>query len=88
MANIQSQIKRNRQDAKRRERNKARRTRVKNRIRAFREAVDAGDVDAAREAFREATSALDRAASKGVLHANKAARKKSRMARDLAALTE
>lgn len=86
MANLQSQIKRIRQDEKRRQRNQVRRTHFKSRLRAFRQAVEAGDGQAAREAFREASSALDRAAGKGVIHDNKAARHKSRMARDLKAM--
>lgn len=86
MANIQSQIKRNRQNEKRRQVNQARRTRIKTRLRTFRRAVESEDVEAAEEAFREAMSALDRAAGKGVIHANKAARHKSRMTRDLEAL--
>lgn len=86
MANIKSQIKRNRQSLDRRARNKAVRTRVRTRIRRFRAAVDQGDRDAATAALAEASRQLDKAASKGVLHRNRAADKKSRLAKELARL--
>ncbi len=87
MANLQSQKKRIRQDERRHKRNQAHRTRARGRVKEFQQAVADGDEEAAREAFRAASSALDRAASKGVIHDNKAARKKSRMARDLRTVT-
>ncbi len=86
MANIKSQIKRNRQNEVAHERNKAVRSRLKTRIKHFRVAAEAGDKDAASVAYHEAARELDKAATKGVIHANNAANKKSRMARRLASL--
>lgn len=86
MANIKSQIKRNRQNEKARVRNKAVRSELKTDLKRFRTAIEAGDKDAASSAFVTATKALDQAASKNVLHANNAANKKSRMAKKLQAL--
>jgi small subunit ribosomal protein S20 len=83
MANIKSQIKRNRQNEERRQRNKATRSALKTRIKRFDETVGSGDADAAQQAFRDATKALDKAAAKGVLHKNTAANKKSRLAKRL-----
>ncbi len=86
MANIQSQMKRNRQNETRRDRNKRVRSALKTDVRRFRDAVTAGDKDAATEAFQVASRALDKAASKGVLHRNTAANRKSGMAKQLASL--
>ncbi len=86
MANIKSQIKRNRQNVKERARNKVVRTRTKSAVRNFEAAVEAGDKAAAEDAYREATSALDKAAGKNIIHTNAAARRKSRLARKLADL--
>jgi small subunit ribosomal protein S20 len=86
MANIQSQIKRNRQNERRRARNKTVRSEVKTRLRNFRLAVDAGDRERAEEAFRLAARKLDKAAEKGVVHRNFAAHRKAKMARRLADL--
>jgi small subunit ribosomal protein S20 len=83
MANIKSQIKRNRQALRRRLRNKGVRSELKTKVRRFEEAVEAGDKSAAEEALREAVRAYDKAAAKGVVHANKAANKKSRLTRRL-----
>lgn len=83
MANIASQIKRNRQNAKRHERNKAVRSEIHTRTRRAVEAVTEGSDDAA-EAVREAIRRIDTAAAKGVLHKNTAARRKSRLAKRLA----
>ena len=83
MANIKSQIKRNRQNESRRVRNKAIKSELKTYLRKFREAADAGDLDAAQEAYRVAARRLDKAVSKGVVHGNFAANKKSRMAHRL-----
>ena len=77
MANIKSQIKRNRQNEARRQRNKAVKSSLKTHVRKFREAADAGDVDRAAEAMRTACRELDKAASKGVIHKNQAANRKS-----------
>jgi len=80
VANIKSQIKRNRTNEKARQRNKAVRSALKTAVRKFREAAAAGDTEKAGVAFRDASRALDKAASKGVIHANAAANKKSAMA--------
>ena len=77
MANIKSQIKRNRTNEKARLRNKSVRSSVKTTIRKFHEAVAAGENDKAREYARQASRQLDKAASKGVLHRNNAANRKS-----------
>lgn len=86
MANSQSQIKRNRQNERRRVRNKAVRTHLRTVKKRVLEAVEAGDAGAAQEAYREAAREFDRAASRGVIHANKAANNKSRLARRVAAI--
>ena len=80
MANIKSQIKRIRTNEKARLRNKSVKSSLKTAVRRFREAADAGDRDAAVTAMRTAAQQLDKAASKGVIHANQAANKKSAMA--------
>ena len=85
MANIKSQIKRNRQNEVRRERNKSTRSALKTKIKRFTESLDSGDKAAAEESYREAARALDKAASKGVIHKNTAANKKSRLAKRLGA---
>jgi small subunit ribosomal protein S20 len=77
VANIKSQIKRNRTNEKARMRNKSVRSAVKTTIRRFHEAVAAGDADKAKEYARQAGRELDKAASKGVLHRNQAANRKS-----------
>ncbi len=81
MANIKSQIKRNRQNEKRRERNKAVKSSLKTSTKKVHVAVAQGDADATTVHQREAAQALDKAASKGVLHKRTAARKKSRLAK-------
>jgi small subunit ribosomal protein S20 len=83
MANIKSQIKRNRQSEAARQRNKATRSALKTRIKNLTQALEGGDKDAAAEAYREAARSLDKAASKGVIHKNTAANKKSRLAKRL-----
>jgi small subunit ribosomal protein S20 len=84
MANIKSQIKRNRQNEVQRQRNKAERSTLKTYVKKFLSTVDAGDQDAAQAAYRETAQAFDRAASKGIIHKNKAANVKSRLSRKLA----
>ena len=84
MANIKSQIKRNRQNEKRHQRNKAVKSALRTYVRKFREAADAGNVDGATEALRVACRQLDKAASKGVIHKNQAANRKSAIAKRLA----
>ncbi|WP_182523756.1 30S ribosomal protein S20 [Nocardioides dongkuii] len=86
MANIKSQIKRNKQNEKAHERNKAVKTGLKSAVRKFRELAEAGDKDAAVVAARDAAKKLDKAASKGVIHKNQAANRKSAIARKSAAL--
>lgn len=77
MANIKSQIKRNKQNEVAHERNKSVKSAVKTAVRKAREAVAAGDKVAAVSAAADATRALDKAVSKGVLHKNQAANRKS-----------
>jgi small subunit ribosomal protein S20 len=86
VANIKSQIKRNKQNEKARVRNKAVKSSLRTSVRKFREAAQASDVDAATEAMRAACRQLDRAASKGVIHKNQAANRKSALARRAAEL--
>ncbi|HVM00572.1 MAG TPA: 30S ribosomal protein S20 [Egibacteraceae bacterium] len=86
MANIASQIKRNRQNEVRRQRNKAMRSALKTHLKQFRTAVDDGDRTRAEERFVAASRQLDRAAGKGVVHRNYAANHKSRMAKRLQSL--
>jgi small subunit ribosomal protein S20 len=88
VANIKSQIKRNRQNEKRRLRNKAVKSELKTSIRVFREAAEAGNTDEAVTAMRAACRRLDQAASKGVIHKNQAANRKSAIAKRAAALAK
>jgi len=81
VANIKSQIKRNKQNEKARLRNKAVKSELKTSVRKFREAADAGDAEAALTAMRAASMKLDKAASKGVIHKNQAANRKSAIAK-------
>jgi small subunit ribosomal protein S20 len=86
VANIKSQIKRNRQNEKRRLRNKSVKSSLKTAIRKFHEAADAGEIDKATVLMREASRKLDKAASKGVIHRNQAANRKSAIAKRLHSL--
>jgi small subunit ribosomal protein S20 len=79
VANIKSQIKRNKQNEKAHERNKAVKTGLKSAVRKFREAAEAGDA-------ATANRKLDKAASKGVIHKNQAANRKSSIAKKAASL--
>jgi small subunit ribosomal protein S20 len=81
MANIKSQIKRNKQNEKRAERNKAVRTALKTSTKKIRTAVDAGDAEEAMARQRENARALDKAVAKGIVHKRTAARRKSRLAK-------
>ena len=83
MANIKSQIKRNRQSEGRRVRNKAVRSSLKTRTKRFLQIAESGDAAATQEAYKEAARDLDKAAAKGIIHKNKAANQKSRLARRL-----
>ena len=86
MANIKSQIKRNKTNEKARLRNKAAKSSIKTAVRKTREAIEAGNVEKATAAVSDAGKMLDKAASKGVIHKNAAANKKSALARRVAAL--
>jgi small subunit ribosomal protein S20 len=83
VANIKSQIKRNRQNEKRRLRNKSVKSSLKTAIRKFNEASEAGNTEAAAELMRDASRKLDKAVSKGVIHKNQAANRKSAIAKRL-----
>jgi small subunit ribosomal protein S20 len=84
VANIKSQIKRNATNEKRRLRNKAVKSELKTVVRSFREAQSSGDAEQAEAALRAASRKLDKAVSKGVIHRNQAANRKSAMAKKLA----
>ena len=86
VANIKSQIKRIRTNEAARLRNKAVKSSLKTSVRKFREAANAGDRDAALDALKTASRQLDKATSKGVIHANQAANRKSAMAKRAASL--
>lgn len=86
MANIKSQIKRIGTNKKAQERNKAVKSEVRTAIRATRTAIAAGDKEAATTSLVLASKKLDKAASKGVIHKNQAANKKSAIAKQVAAL--
>ena len=86
MANIKSQIKRNRTNEVARLRNKAVKSELKTHVRRAREAVAAGDKEAATTALRSAATKLDKAVSKGVIHGNQAANRKSALAKAVAGL--
>ncbi len=87
MANIKSQLKRIKTNEKARQRNVAVKSALKTAVRRFRTAADAGDAAAATTALQTASKALDKAASKGVIHKNQAANRKSGMAKRLADLS-
>jgi small subunit ribosomal protein S20 len=86
MANIKSQIKRIGTNKKAQERNKAVRSEVKTAVRVTREAIAAGDAAKAQAALAVASKKLDKATSKGVIHANNAANRKSAIAKAVAGL--
>ena len=86
VANIKSQIKRIGTNTKANERNKAVKSEVKTAVRAARTAIVAGDKDKASAALVVASTKLDKAVSKGVLHKNNAANRKSAIAKSVAAL--
>jgi small subunit ribosomal protein S20 len=83
MANIKSQIKRNRQNEQRRVRNRSGRSFLRTKVKRFEQALEGGDANEARNAYHVVARELDRAASKGIIHRNKAANKKSRLAKRL-----
>ena len=86
MANHFSALKRARQSEKRSNRNRINRSRLRGELRRVKEALGAGNKDAAATTYRETVSALDKAIQKGVLHENTAARYKSRLAARLNAM--
>ena len=83
MANIKSQQKRNRTNERNRLRNKSVKSALRTAVRAFREAAEAGEKDKAAELLVSTSRRLDKAASKGVIHKNQAANKKSALAHAL-----
>ncbi|GAC1372992.1 MAG: 30S ribosomal protein S20 [Actinomycetota bacterium] len=85
MANIKSQIKRNRTNEERRQGNRSVRSALRTYTKRVQLALDAGNLDEAETALRRASREIDVAASKGVIHANSAGNKKSALARRLAA---
>jgi small subunit ribosomal protein S20 len=87
VANIKSQIKRNRQNEKARLRNKSVKSSLKTVIRKLNEASVAGNTETATTLLRDASRQLDKAASKGVIHKNQAANRKSAIAKRIAALS-
>jgi small subunit ribosomal protein S20 len=86
LANIKSAIKRNKQNEKKRVRNRIYRGTARTFVARARKAITTKDVEAAKAATLAAISALDKAAQKGVIHKNNAARRKSRLAKQLATL--
>ena len=86
MANIKSQIKRIKTNRASTERNKAVKSELRTWMRKFREALASGDAEASSAALAAASRKLDKAAGKGVIHANQAANKTSAMAKKVAAL--
>jgi small subunit ribosomal protein S20 len=83
LANTKSAIKRLRSAERRRLRNRVYRVGARTAVKKARQAMDRGDPEQAREAVRAAASALDKAAEKGIIHKNNAARRKSRLMRQL-----
>ena len=86
MANIKSQIKRNLTNAKRTARNKAVKSELRTHVRNAREAIEAGDAAKASELVQVANRKLDKAVSKGVIHKNQAANRKSALAKKVTAV--
>jgi small subunit ribosomal protein S20 len=86
VANIKSQIKRNLTNAKRTERNKAVKSELRTYVRNARQAIEAGDAEQAVAAVNAASRKLDKAVSKGVIHKNQAANRKSALAKKAASL--
>ncbi|MEP6816030.1 MAG: 30S ribosomal protein S20 [Marmoricola sp.] len=86
MANIKSQIKRNKQNDAAHERNKSVKSALKTKVRKFREAAETGDAGQAKTLANDANKALDKAASKGVIHKNQAANRKSSIAKKASTL--
>jgi small subunit ribosomal protein S20 len=87
VANIKSQIKRNKTNEKARLRNKGVKSSLKTSVKKFRVAADAGDAVTAATLLADASRSLDKAASKGVIHKNQAANRKSALAKQLNSLS-
>jgi small subunit ribosomal protein S20 len=83
VANIKSQIKRNKQNEKAHQRNKAVKSALKTHVRKFRETAEAGSLEEATAALRLASRQLDKAVSKGIIHKKQAANRKSAIAKKL-----
>ncbi len=83
MANIKSQIKRNRQSAAANERNKSVRSKLRTIIKNYLSTAESGDAEGTASGYREVSRELDKAAAKGIIHKNKAANQKSRLAKHL-----
>jgi small subunit ribosomal protein S20 len=88
LANIKSQIKRNKQNERRRLRNRVFRGSARTAVGNARAAIEGGEAPASKEAVLAAISRLDKAAEKGAIHKNNAARRKSRLMKALATLEE
>jgi small subunit ribosomal protein S20 len=86
VANIKSQIKRNKTNLKAQERNKAVKSELRTVVRKTRQAISAGDKEAAEATLKVASVKLDKAVSKGVIHKNQASNRKSAIAKQVAAL--
>jgi len=86
LANIASAKKRARQTAERRRHNQARRSMMRTQLKRVAQAIEAGDKAKAEVAYHEAVPVLDRFATRGLIHKNKAARHKSRLAKQIKAL--
>jgi small subunit ribosomal protein S20 len=86
VANIKSQIKRNKTNQKAQERNRAVKSEVRTAVRSARDAIKAGDKDKAAEAAKVASRKLDKAAQKGVIHKNQAANRKSALTKQAQSL--
>jgi small subunit ribosomal protein S20 len=86
MANHYSALKRARQTEVRTARNRANKSRLRSELRRFREAIAAGNKEAAKQGFRQTVSLIDKAIQKGIIHHNTAARYKSRLSARLDAL--
>lgn len=87
MANHKDALKRIRQNTKRRARNRHYRTMMRNRIKVVRTAIEAGDADAVAASFPKAVSMIQRVSSKGIIHRKQAARRVSRLAKAVAAMS-
>ncbi len=88
MANIKSAIKRNKQNEKSRLRNRVYRGRARTFVKRAKSAIETNEITEALAAVKVAISALDKAAEKGILHKNNAARRKSRLMKQLAKASE